>query len=61
LNEEISRQEMIADIQQKSRHYAKKQLTWTRKNTDIQWIFENRLTKQMLDRISRHLETDFPI
>lgn len=34
----MSLDEMIADIQQKTRRYAKKQLTWNRKNEDILYL-----------------------
>ncbi len=38
LNEEITENEMIEKIKQESRRYAKRQLTWFRKNKDIVWI-----------------------
>lgn len=31
-------QEATAQVQQSSRHYAKRQLTWFRRNTDIHWL-----------------------
>lgn len=46
LNNEISLDEMIADIQQKSRHYAKKQITWYRNRQDIHWLKEGILTEE---------------
>lgn len=38
LNGKISKEEMIDKIKQESRRYAKRQLTWFRKNKDITWI-----------------------
>ncbi len=35
---ELSREEMIEKIKQESRRYAKRQLTWFRKNKDIIWL-----------------------
>jgi len=44
LNDQIDHDEMIADIQQKSRHYAKKQITWNKKNKAIHWLENNHIT-----------------
>ena len=38
LENEISYDEMVDKIKQESRHYAKRQLTWFRKNKDIIWL-----------------------
>ena len=38
LENKISYDEMIEKIKQESRHYAKRQLTWFRKNKDILWL-----------------------
>lgn len=38
LNNEISKDEMIELIKKESRHYAKRQLTWFRKNKETIWI-----------------------
>ena len=38
LENKISKEEMIEKIKQESRRYAKRQLTWFRKNKDIKWI-----------------------
>jgi len=38
LNGETSKEEMIEKIKQESRHYAKRQLTWFRKNKEIIWL-----------------------
>lgn len=46
LNDQIDYDEMIADIQQKSRQYAKKQITWNKKNQEIQWLENNHVTPE---------------
>lgn len=38
LNGQLSKEEMIEKIKQESRRYAKRQLTWFRKNNDKTWI-----------------------
>lgn len=38
LNGELTKEEMIEKIKQETRRYAKRQLTWFRKNKDIIWI-----------------------
>lgn len=38
LEDKISYDEMVEKIKQESRHYAKRQLTWFRKNKDIIWL-----------------------
>ena len=38
LEDKISYNDMIDKIKQESRHYAKRQLTWFRKNKDIIWL-----------------------
>lgn len=39
-------EECIDRIKQETRHYAKRQLTWFRKNTRIQWIFLDEFNKK---------------
>lgn len=56
LDGEISQDEMVADIQQKSRHYAKKQLTWYRNRSDIRWLEGNQLDEPVFDLVQRFLE-----
>lgn len=51
----MSQTAMIADIQQKSRHYAKKQLTWFGKNPDIRWLENNHLSQGEIDSVARFL------
>ena len=35
---------VIAMIQQNTRHYAKRQMTWFKKDAEIQWVASNKLT-----------------
>ena len=38
LNGEINKEEMIEKIKKETRHYAKRQLTWFRKNKETIWL-----------------------
>lgn len=38
LRGELSREEAIAAIKRESRRYAKRQLTWFRRNPEIHWL-----------------------
>lgn len=58
LKGEMSEEEMIADIQQKSRHYAKKQLTWYKKDSNIHWLKDNQLHDDDLEEIRQFLNSD---
>jgi tRNA dimethylallyltransferase len=40
----LSKEKVIENIQQNTRHYAKRQMTWFKKDADIQWIASNKLT-----------------
>lgn len=55
LNNKISRSDMIADIQQKSRHYAKKQLTWHKNDPDVQWLNGNLIDETTVTGVRRFL------
>lgn len=52
LNGRLSKKEMVADIQQKTRRYAKKQMTWYRKNPEIKWLEGNTLTPNMVAELN---------
>lgn len=55
-NGNISRQEMIDKIKQESRRYAKRQLTWFRRNKEIIWLDSNENTIQYnIERIIEEL------
>ena len=53
----MTQDEMIADIQQKTRRYAKKQMTWYRKNSEIHWLEGNQLNPEIHSGISEFLKT----
>jgi len=55
LNNQLNHDEMIADIQQKSRHYAKKQLTWFRNSPDVHWLQGNVIDESTVARVKRFL------
>ena len=55
LDDKINRSEMIAEIQQKSRHYAKKQLTWYRSNSDVHWLQDNVIDETTVAKVKRFL------
>lgn len=54
---EWSREEAIRMIQQNSRHYAKRQLTWWRRDKDIYWLDASQPAEKMLEAIEEHLKT----
>jgi tRNA dimethylallyltransferase len=37
-NKEQSKKEVVASIQQNTRHYAKRQMTWFKKDLSVQWF-----------------------
>ncbi len=45
LQGEISLEEAIAQVQQSSRHYAKRQLTWFRRNPNMHWLVRQENTE----------------
>jgi len=61
LRGEITRDQAIAEAQQGHRNYAKRQLTWFRKDPTLQWLtgFGNDLeiAKQAFDLVTQHLKT----
>lgn len=50
---EITRDEAIRLIQQNSRHYAKRQMTWFRKDTDIHWIDASKDYEEQISILDR--------
>lgn len=51
-------EDCIALIKQETRHYAKRQLTWFRKNDRIEWIFLDRFNKkyEILEKCKKAIE-----
>lgn len=50
-----SREEVVRMIQQNSRHYAKRQMTWFRKRNDIHWIQMNQPIETIVEQIETFL------
>ena len=55
-NGTLSYDEMIEKIKQESRRYAKRQLTWFRKNKETIWLDGEKTTKENVDIILEELE-----
>jgi tRNA dimethylallyltransferase len=47
LQKKITREEMIRLIQAESEHYVKRQLTWFKRNKNVQWIKTPREAKKL--------------
>lgn len=43
---EMSREEAVSVLKKETRHYAKRQLTWFRRNEKINWIFRDEYSKK---------------
>ena len=56
LNNELTKEEMIEKIKQESRHYAKRQLTWFRKNKEIIWLNAENGLQNNIDIILKERE-----
>ena len=58
LSGEISLETAAAQVKQASRHYAKRQLTWFRRNENIHWLRRatGESTQEILSRARQHLE-----
>lgn len=48
LDEEISLDEAVENLKKETRHYAKRQLTWFRRNKNINWLYADKLDSQQL-------------
>ena len=51
LKNNITKEEMIEKIKMESRRYAKRQLTWFRKNKEIHWIDGERNIEENITEI----------
>lgn len=56
LKGDMTREEMIETLKQETRRYAKRQLTWFRKNKEIKWIDGLRPVEENIQRISEDYE-----
>ncbi|SNZ00679.1 tRNA (adenosine(37)-N6)-dimethylallyltransferase MiaA [Flagellimonas pacifica] len=48
----------ISEIKKNTRRFAKRQLTWLRKNQNILWVKHDENMDEILKKITHHLETD---
>ena len=55
LDNEISKEEMIELIKKETRHYAKRQLTWFRKNKETIWLDGQDLIQNNINIIIKNL------
>lgn len=51
LNKQITKEEMIEKIKKETRHYAKRQLTWFRKNKQTIWLNGEEQTQKNIQKI----------
>ena len=56
---EISLDEALEKIKQETRRYAKRQLTWFRRNEKINWLYADEMQKQELIDAAESLAKDF--
>ena len=56
-------EECIADIKQETRHYAKRQLTWFRRNPRIEWIMPDTFNKkiEILEKCKKTIAKHFEV
>ena len=55
IDNEITYDEMVEKIKQETRRYAKRQLTWFRKNNDYIWLDANNGTQENVNLILKEL------
>ena len=58
---QISRENAVEEIKKNSRRYAKRQLTWYRKNEDIHWVGFEMSRSQQLQKIKSRIENKIKI
>ena len=51
LDNKISKEEMIELIKQETRKYAKRQMTWFKRDARIQWYSLNKIVNEILNQI----------
>lgn len=60
-DDQISRENAVEEIKKNSRRYAKRQLTWYRKNEDIHWVGFEMSRSQQLQKIKSRIENKIKI
>lgn len=58
LNGNMTKEEMVETLKQETRRYAKRQLTWFRKNKEIKWIDGLRPVEENIQRILEDYEEE---
>ena len=53
LRGDVTKEEMIEKLKQETRHYAKRQLTWFRKNKEIIWLDAEKNMQDNIDIIMK--------
>lgn len=56
LKNQITYEEMAEEIKQSTRHYAKRQITWFKKNKDTIWLDGNQDISHNIQIIEKFLE-----
>ena len=56
INNEYTKEEMIEKIKMESRRYAKRQITWFKRNKDIIWLNSSDKEKQMMEVLSKWMK-----
>ncbi len=59
LDGDISLDEAVDNLKRETRHYAKRQLTWFRRNDSINWLYSDELTANELVDSAERLALDF--
>jgi len=56
LQNKISKQEMITKLQKEIEHYAKRQMTWFKKDKRIKWIKNYQNAKDLLNKLLKNID-----
>lgn len=59
LDGDISLDEAVENLKKETRHYAKRQLTWFRRNDSIKWLYSDELSSDELIDSAERLALDF--
>lgn len=59
LDGDISLDEAVENLKKETRHYAKRQLTWFRRNDSIKWLYSDELASDELIDSAERLALDF--
>ncbi len=59
LDGEITLEEALENLKRETRHYAKRQLTWFRRNENIHWLYSDEMSSGELIKTAEKLSNDF--